>query len=739
MTAHAHSKFRLILAIVSFVVATVGISVPGATLASAAQPTDSQVGIAVTSATPIVTKKSGYKVSFTLTNSSPSTLNAGTVSVSTSSRSFSSSKSLQDWADGTMSAPTPLVLGTKDVPKLAKGKSATITVDADSDQLASIRSWGAKPVSIAYNATSSTTGASVRAHLSTYLTRSHDGLSEAKTPAITIATALPLSSPKRSTAKNALKELISNPAASTDVASANTAAAKELTQESELAANHSSLNVVADPGSIAFAAQLPNSRLAGIMQPYAFDITARSEFSKATWEKTGIADTTWNAGTAHSVASSELANAQSTTSTLKTANAPAIAWEGSYSWNTKSLELAKEQGYSTVVAESAESPAGSNVISGRQTVSTKAGDVTVLVAEKTLSTLAQGNPTSTTASAESSAAGRLARFTAQTALFQMQRPYVERTLLVSLGNDVNVTEADNLLSMLESADWVSQGTLKKLIADAHSTTGSSTSTKKDMTADVPAAQAGFTLTTTKPSKSETEAATSTISRLASTSTTINRLQNQVLKKSVVEKDDTSKENDDPQALSRQNAKKNDADKVTALQWLEKLRTVHENLGLMAFGSTQQVRTSMLAADESLSTELLNSVSVIPPSKINIFSETAQTPTTVKNALPFPISIRLQAQTDSNAITITKEKNVEVPAGSEAQATFEIRVVGTGSAIATFTPIDRGGLAFGTSPSTAIYSQLTINDMSGNVLIILALLLGAAGIYRQATRRKDPDQ
>ena len=83
--------------------------------------------------------------------------------------------------------------------------------------------------------------------------------------------------------------------------------------------------------------------------------------------------------------------------------------------------------------------------------------------------------------------------------------------------------------------------------------------------------------------------------------------------------------------------------------------------------------------------------------------------------------------------------MEVPAGSEAQATFEIRVVGTGSAIATFTPIDRGGLAFGTSPSTAIYSQLTINDMSGNVLIILALLLGAAGIYRQATRRKDPDQ
>jgi hypothetical protein len=720
-------------------VGTAGISAPGTTAsvtpASAAESTESQIGIAVTSATPIVTKKSGYKVSFTLTNSSPSTLNAGTVSVNTSSRSFSSSKSLQDWADGTMSAPTPLVLGTKDVPELAKGKSTTITVDADSDQLASIRSWGAKPVSIAYNATSSTTGAPVRAHLSTYLTRSHDGLSETKTPAITIATALPLSSPERSTAKNALKELISNPAASTDVASANTTAAKELTQESELAANHSSLNVVADPGNIAFAAGLPQARLAGIMQPYAFDITARSEFSKATWGKTGIADTTWNAGTAHSMAGND------STSTLKTANAPAIAWEGSYSWNTKSLELAKEQGYSTVVAESAESPAGSNVISGRQTVSTKVGDVTVLVAEKTLSTLAQGNPTSTTASAESSAAGRLARFTAQTALFQMQRPYVERTLLVSLGNDVNVTEASDLLSMLESADWVSQGTLKKLIADASTSndTSSSTSTKKDMTSDVPAAQAGFTLTTTKPSKGETEAAASAISRLTSTSATINRLQNQVLKKSVVEKDDTSKENDDPQALSRQNAEKNDADKVTALQWLEKLRTVHENLGLMAFGSTQQVRTSMLAADESLSTELLDSVSAIPPSKINIFSETAQTPTTVKNALPFPISIRLQAQTDSNAITITKEKNVEVPAGSEAQATFEIRVVGTGSAIATFTPIDRGGLAFGTSPSTAIYSQLTINDMSGNVLIILALLLGAAGIYRQATRRKDPDQ
>lgn len=158
-----------------------------------------------------------------------------------------------------------------------------------------------------------------------------------------------------------------------------------------------------------------------------------------------------------------------------------------------------------------------------------------------------------------------------------------------------------------------------------------------------------------------------------------------------------------------------------------------------FAPSQAVRTTMASANTSFNTGLNNSISVVPPSKVNVFSEKAQTPITVKNRLPYPISIRVHAATNSNAISITQVKEIEVKASTEEQATFDITVVGAGSATITFTPTDRANVAFGKAPSTQVYSQLTLSDMSGNILIILALLLGAVGIYRQARRRKDSDK
>jgi hypothetical protein len=648
---------------------------------------------------------------------------------------------MQNWADGTMHTPTPLQMGSLDVAALAHGASRKLTLHVTADTLKSIRSWGAKPLLAEYDATvasGSQQGSAVSSQLHSYLTRSHDGLSEKTTPKITITTALPLTSPQRGESKNAIKNLVSDPAASTEVSAPSVAATKELNAEAELAQQHSSLRVIADPGSVGtVASALPQSSLSGIMQPYALDVTARAQFSDALWQKAGITDSAWNASAAHSLAGSEVAQSASTdsTATLKTSKVPAIAWESGFSWDSDSLALAAKQGYSTVIAESGTREAQSNVISGRQKVTTSEGDVTVLVAEQTLSQLAQGEETSDAASAETTQAGRLARFVAQSALFQMQRPYVSRALLVSFGDDPSVSEGDGILTALEDADWVKQGKLTDLTA---TTSDKSDKDSSDLSPDVAPEQADFTLTTLTPTQTQIDDLRSSLAALTETTTTINRLMNAVLKKSAIQEDTSSDENTDPQALSRQDAKKDESDQVTALQWLAKLRSAHQSLGLMSFGPTS-VRATMLKADERLSSTLVNSVSVIPPSQINVFSASAQTPATVKNALPFPVSIEVDARTDSNAISITKSKSVDVNAGSETQATFTIHVVGTGSATATFSPIDRSGKTFGTSPSTVIYSQLTLNDMSGNVLIILALLLGAIGIYRQATRRKDPDQ
>ena len=747
------------LTCLSLVLSLVGFGVPsplsGTDSAQAAEVTQAaqtskSVDLSVTAATAIITATSGFKASISIENSSGENLEEGTLTFRTSTRSFSSSKSMQDWADGTLNAPTPLLLESAKVKELKSGEATTVSIDLAQDDaaLASIRSWGAKPLIVQYvarNANKST----VRQNLRTYVTRSHDGLKEKATPQINITTAMPLSSVQRSLKKDALKNIIADPAASEEVTQPSKEASTELETATKLASAHSSLQVVADPGSIGSATGLQQSSLAAIMQPYGFDLTARSAFSEEAWKKAGITDTAWNAGTAHSLANAEITAAAkeasaddsqtdasgsaSASPSLKVSDLDAVAWEGEYSWNAESLELAKKQGYSTVVSETGDHSASSDVITGRTTVATSEGDVTVLVAEQTLSSLVQGNATDADAQAEQTQAGRLARFVAQTALFQMQRPYVNRTLLVSLGKNLSQKDAAAILSALESSDWVKQTSLKDLIANA------TDATNPDVQPDTAASEADFTLDTVKPTSEQLDEVRAHLTTLSATTSSIERIKNSVLKESVISQDDTSDENNDPQALSRQNAKESASDKVSALEWLAKLHSVHQDLGLLSFGGTQSVRDSMLSADKTLNTNLLNSVSIIPPSRINVFSESAQTPTTVKNQLPFPVSIRIHAATNSNAIGITKVKDVEVGAGSEAQATFDIHVVGMGSATATFTPTDRAGNAFGAAPTTTIYSQLTINDMSGNILIILALILGALGIYRQATRRKDPDQ
>lgn len=807
-----HGLLAALSACAALTVSAVGVTVPlsggsngsgitaasGVATAAAAENTvSSQVSVILKKTTAIVTDTSGYEATIEITNSSDTPLQEGTLTLSTSSSSFSSSTSMQNWADAKTHVPTPLTLDTESVPALKKGGSTTLHVglEADDAALGRIHSWGAKPLLLNYHTLTDTEQTAdqtaVDSQLHSYFTRSHDGFKEAATPKITITTVLPLTAVKKDIKKDGIHDLISNPATGTDITQGSDEAATETKNEVSLANKHHSLQVIADPDSLLNAGNLRQSALAGLMQPYAFDITSRALVNSQTWAKAGIADSSWDAdaaqtlaktrlqevntaaststdtesdsadstGSADSTDSTDSSSTDSTDSTsstdstatkLTTSDLTPIAWEGKYSWDNTSLSLAKQQGYSTVISETAEHSIQANVVSGRQNVETENGEVTVLVADETLSTLAQGEQTSDTAQAEESQAGRLARFVAQTALFQMQRPYVSRNLLVSLGDAPSISAANEILTALESSDWVSRGTIASLIKSAHTSTDtdtnnsssdndSSSSDDTDLQPDNSADNENFALTTTTASDAQIKEVENALDRLEVTTTAIERLRTSIIKESAITQDDEGAKNSDPQALSRQNAQENDGDKVTAAQWLGKLTTVHQDLALMAFGATSSVRNSMLTADETMAKTLYASVLVVPPSGINVFSETAQTPTTVKNMLPFPISITLRATTDSNAITITNGRSIEVPAGSEAQATFKIRVVGTGSAVATFATVDRDGHAFGTAQSSTIKSQLTIYDMSGNVLIILALLLGAVGIYRQATRRKDPDQ
>ena len=115
------------------------------------------------------------------------------------------------------------------------------------------------------------------------------------------------------------------------------------------------------------------------------------------------------------------------------------------------------------------------------------------------------------------------------------------------------------------------------------------------------------------------------------------------------------------------------------------------------------------------------------------------PVTVSNALPYPVRVQVSATTDSMTIVTSRLVDVVVPPTSEEQTTLAIRVSTSGTANAQLTLLDREGNAFGAAQSTTITSALQISDMSGFIIIVCAVLLGIAGLWRQFHRVKDPDE
>ena len=91
------------------------------------------------------------------------------------------------------------------------------------------------------------------------------------------------------------------------------------------------------------------------------------------------------------------------------------------------------------------------------------------------------------------------------------------------------------------------------------------------------------------------------------------------------------------------------------------------------------------------------------------------------------------------IVTSRSNDVVIPARSEAQVTFTIRVSTSGTTVAHVSLADRHNTAFGNTQDTTITSVLRISDASGFVIIGFAVLLGLVGLWRQFNRKKDPDE
>lgn len=757
-------------------------------------PASEGLSLTLAKATPIITASSGYQASVTITNKSSQAAQAGTLTLRTSQYSLISSSNAQDWAEGRYN-PYLFDLAQVSVPALKRNSSVTVTVTlkADDRNLASLRNWGPKPLEVVYQAAAQPnsgeadprTGTTLSAHLNTFVTRSHDGLDEFKTPQMALTVVMPVvatgwqvrtqtsdtASVNQKNKKLAATLALVHDPMSTDFPLTLTKKAKAYTlAQLKLLKDYPHLQSVVDPALLASlredntptSGKAPASRsvaislyqaMSSISQPYSFDIS-RLTLDPEGFEKAGVSADTWSVQAGDSLASdfqssssssssqpsstgensgqSKKTEENSSSSTPASVAKGAIAWEGSSSWTARSLETAARAGYKTVIANSARPVADDSIVeTGHVVMNTAAGDVTVLVTQSTLTQLAEGQKTSEQALAENSDAGRLQRFIAQSAIFQMQQPYVQRNLLVSLGSRTSLANSRALLSALQSADWLKSGTLADLRQGATNVSAHFDLAPDGNTAHTHAASTARQLST-----------------LTKTLTTLSQLKKNVLvKASAKSSDNPGKEDktDNPQPLARQNAKSSAEDDVTQDEWLAKLETSHMHLALASFASenadTQNGLADLTAlqADQKMNAELSNAVSIVKPSVINVFSESAQTPVTVTNRLPYPVKVKLSAQTDTQLTTVSSEKTLTVHENSEAQATLHVRVVGTSQTTLSIQVTDEQGNVLGEPQTTMLYTQLPLNDLSGDILIVLAVVLGIVGLRRQFTRKKDPDQ
>ena len=644
--------------------------------------------LSINSSTAVLTDTSGYHLNATVTNTTGQEIPAGTLTLAMNAfYTFVSRNDIQDWSEGNGRIPTPQSVGQADVPALQPGASANVSIDADAHQesLAAINSWGSKPVLLSYSA-----NGTPLAQSHTFVTRTGAGLHTPSTPALHITVAQPLAANGWTTDSKLLGQLVDEGGISSSKLAKIAMPSKDddarLKSLQQTFAKHDMLQVVGDPTYLQ-AMAMP-TRVDGITQPALFDITAYSA--------AGINDRQWSAAKARKTYQSALGDSN--------ADITAYAWQGNGNWTLQALTKARQQGYGTVIAtHDFEEDDAATVRTGKTVVSTDAGDVTVLSAQNVLSGLAQGKATSDDANADSegTTAGRLARFVAQSAFYQMEQPYAERNLLVCLNEDSDPSVVDALMSDIEQSPWLNLTDLATLKDADISEDAASMSTDLPQTDGL-----------TDSMRSDVQ---QTLSALANSSSNIKRFNTSIL------------------------VKPNGKDESDVNTWSRQLTNAHTIMALHALGGESPSRSTMAEGANQLAALLINGVAITPTESVNVVSETAKMPVTISNSHPYPVKVKVSSLTDSMQIVTSRFDTVQVPPHGEAQVAFTIRVSTSGTANATISLFDRNGAAFGATQVTHITSALQISDKSGFVIIGFAVLLGAVGLWRQFNRKKDPDE
>ena len=663
------------------------------------QETQSGAMLSIDSSTAVLTDTSGYHLSATVTNTTDQEIPSGTLTLAMNAfYTFVSRNDIQEWSEGIGQIPTPNIVGQSEVPALQPGASANVRIDAESSQeaLASINSWGPKPITLSYEA-----GGVQQDKAHTFATRTGAGINTPDTPAMNITIVQPLEAQGWTTDNTMLEQLVNKGGVTSAELSKIAVPGKEdearLKSLEQTFTKHDKLQVVADPTYLK-AMPMP-TQVDGITQPALFDITAYSALNDSkTYDSASVGTSQWN--------EQALENYQSALGDPN-ASMTTYAWQGTGNWTIEALTKAKQQGYDTVIAtHDFEENDAATAETGKAIVATDAGDVTVLTAQSVLSNLAQGKATSADAEAdgEGTTAGRLARFVAQSAFYQMEQPYAERNLLVCLNDNSDPAVVDALMTDVEQSPWLN-------ITDLNTLSNADPALSGDDAAAIVPQSDGINDATQANLRQ-------TLNTLAASTSDIKRFNASIL---------TDVADDAKQSPAGLKA------------WRRQLVNAHGIMALHALGGENPAGSTMVEGAGQLASLLINGVTITPTENVNVVSETAQMPVTISNSHPYPVTVKVSSLTNSMQIVTSRFDTVEVPANGEAQVAFIIRVATSGTADATLSLQDRQGIAFGATQTTHITSALQISDKTGFIIIGIAVLLGALGLWRQFHRKKDPDE
>lgn len=786
----AHSRKRMIIRILLAlllpltltIIPCLGVEAFAQNTLHTAQHSEKPYSLSLLQATPVVTDTSGYQLRIRVQAnrnqaSTTSTSTAGRIFVTfNAGYTFVSRTDMQLWAQGSSRIPTAQLLAEEEVPAMRPGESRelNINVPADKPELKRMVQWGPKPLRITFQHGSNADAEKITT-LTTFLTRANVGMQITHTPPLNITPTMTLLAKHDEWANDWQNTITLNDTAnaqktangseadqqtqhkkphnvagenSDKINPQNTQSNREtqtshaellqscpmttltpqgvsrLTKQANLLKQYRMLEAVSDQATIQ-AAKLP-IRSAALMQPSGFDISAWADDANAAqYRAAGVSEQSWDAHAARYACSD---TSQLSRRNTKQDQTTVVAWQHGGAWTMQALAAAQQHGYNTVIATRNFDPHIDRFVMRNSVYNVTVNNSTmrVLYAQPTLSMLANGNPTSSQAVAEHSQAGRLNRLIAQSAFYQMEQPYASRHILIAFEPTTTAFEISAAMRALQQAPWLSFATLRSL-------TQSDPINAQQLTYQPTAANSAIS---TKQASKRAQR----LRLLAEQRHHVTRFVSAIVDSTPTPTPTHQANDGDAQALAKQNAKLQKRNPNTGA-WTKRLTRVFDTLSLreisMLADASHQNKSPHPYMD--LVHYLFSNIRLLAPKSVTAVSETASMPVTISNAHPYPIRIYLTSLTDSMEIVTVHRTSVTIPANSQTQVTLPIRVTTSSQATARLALEDRNHQVFSQPQSTKINSTLRISDKSGMIIIMLAFVLASVGLWRQFTRKKDPDE